>query len=93
MIRLDLKDTIITNSLHTPTRVCSTTLSEFKCINVELEDLVKKLKTKSCATVPVITTSILKLCIEMLCKYITTIVNNSLMQVTFKQLSLNYLMT
>ena len=48
----------------------------------EIEVLVKKSKTKSCANDPV-PTSILKLCIGMLSKYITIIVNYSLREATF----------
>ena len=70
MLRLDLKDTMNTRSLHSPPKVCSTTLSEFKLQTVdEVEYLVKKSKTKACA-IDLVPTSIVNLCIGTLSKYI-----------------------
>ena len=85
MLRLDLKDTINICTFHSQPTVCPSTLSEFKLQTViAIEDLIKKSKTKSCVSDPV-PTSILKLCIDKLSKYIATIVNNSLKQAIFPE--------
>ena len=63
--------------------VCSSCLGQFKSLSlVEVKELLKKSKTKSCDMDP-IPTSILKKCLETLGGQITSIINSSLSQSHF----------